>query len=1063
MIYTYPLETEEINLNPTVSYSESYDNLYAVIIAPRFHDEAEQGRPNPNPQTNGESPHQWRNVSFLYSTLINYMGVKKENCILLYDNDGISDMVLDTDGNGLYEFVGNDFDGDGIDDIDFPCKITDVDMVFNELSGISNNNASIPALAPEDVLMVFTIGVGLEAIPPEIPYPYIICHEGGYYGGEPYMRLTSYQLAEYLSGINCGHMAIAMFNDQSGSFVSELTDDQHNFLCGNRVIVTSCGENEANVNGSGSGWAYDCPGGFNVYGLYSEYLMYFVSAIRGSYPLFCQHTDGDGPPRHSTTPWLSGDTVGYRIFDQIHWHIGEDGQAVDCVDFNPDINNDLVTTVLEAHRYAMTHHNLVDYSYPETGGTNYCFLPLYANPNTYGYAQIHPIFAASYTDKDYLYGMTGYCGTITENTVLPSVCVIGNKGLNIDSGIVSIPQNSNLMLSERSVVSVAPAASLLLGGYSTITGDNCTVIHDEISPVWINQGNSFDVHGYVIINENVTFDSHEGRYWDGLYIDSPHAVELNQVSFNRCNLKKENGSLTVNNSTFSNALVSCENASLSLNNNQINGGIYCSNSDDVTISNTFVTGGGGGIGLNGCTNYDISSCEITNNTGNGISIYETNGANNRIRRSTISMNTGDGIRFYHSNGNVQSCIISGNNKGVVVFQNSVVNIEKEIGTDPYVHDSYISNNTWQEILFIDNCNVIMECGWNRITDMQYEQGTFDQYLVHCPNLSRSMYFRENYWGYHDSINYEPLMPPSERFYPENIVSVDGDPGYILDPAWSPGLPHIITDENDVLVYQQAIDFAVAGDVDDAIYLFKEIISQFPDSRLLDACAKNLYALEQDKEALKNYYDTEPNLHWNGEINKITEYLKTYCNIAIGNYQEAIECFESIISNPPSELDSLMAVIDLGYTYVIMEENGSKANVICMYPNLRPVSRQSFEQKRDAVLNSLYSGNTGSEQPDNNCNSNSIAVPILNNCYPNPFNPTTTISYQLPHEMPCDLSVYNIKGQKVKTLVSDIQPAGLHKVVWGGTDQNGRSVSSGVYFYRLEADNKVVTNRMVLMK
>lgn len=176
-----PPQIDVINVSPITSHIETYDNIYAIIIAPRFHDE--------NPYineiiiTNGEKPCQWRNVSLLYSTLISNLGVKKDNCILMYDNDGISDMILDIDGDGLSEDVGSDFDGDGINDIDFPCKASDIDMVFKELSGTNNNVPSIPSLTTEDVLMVYTIGVGFESNPYILPgytdYPYLYCHEGG--------------------------------------------------------------------------------------------------------------------------------------------------------------------------------------------------------------------------------------------------------------------------------------------------------------------------------------------------------------------------------------------------------------------------------------------------------------------------------------------------------------------------------------------------------------------------------------------------------------------------------------------------------------------------------------------------------------------------------------------------------------------------------------------------------------------------------------------------------------------------------------------------------------------
>jgi FlgD Ig-like domain/Fibronectin type III domain len=85
-------------------------------------------------------------------------------------------------------------------------------------------------------------------------------------------------------------------------------------------------------------------------------------------------------------------------------------------------------------------------------------------------------------------------------------------------------------------------------------------------------------------------------------------------------------------------------------------------------------------------------------------------------------------------------------------------------------------------------------------------------------------------------------------------------------------------------------------------------------------------------------------------------------------------------------------------------------------------------------------------------------------YPNPFNPITTIKFDLPVEGEVKLTIYNIKGQKVKQLVKDRIEAGTHSVEWNGTDSNNKQVSSGVYFYRLEAaGKKTLTNKMLMLK
>ncbi|NIS14642.1 MAG: T9SS type A sorting domain-containing protein, partial [Aliifodinibius sp.] len=85
-------------------------------------------------------------------------------------------------------------------------------------------------------------------------------------------------------------------------------------------------------------------------------------------------------------------------------------------------------------------------------------------------------------------------------------------------------------------------------------------------------------------------------------------------------------------------------------------------------------------------------------------------------------------------------------------------------------------------------------------------------------------------------------------------------------------------------------------------------------------------------------------------------------------------------------------------------------------------------------------------------------------YPNPFNPRTQISYQLDRSVDnVTLKVYNILGQEVRTLVNEPQDAGFYEVAWDSRDDNGNPVATGIYFYRLQADNLTETKKMVLLK
>jgi hypothetical protein len=79
-------------------------------------------------------------------------------------------------------------------------------------------------------------------------------------------------------------------------------------------------------------------------------------------------------------------------------------------------------------------------------------------------------------------------------------------------------------------------------------------------------------------------------------------------------------------------------------------------------------------------------------------------------------------------------------------------------------------------------------------------------------------------------------------------------------------------------------------------------------------------------------------------------------------------------------------------------------------------------------------------------------------YPNPFNPATTIRYYLPKNSQVKLDVYDLMGQKVSTLVNAVQTQGIHEARF-----NASALASGVYFYKFESTNKIITGKLILMK
>ena len=88
---------------------------------------------------------------------------------------------------------------------------------------------------------------------------------------------------------------------------------------------------------------------------------------------------------------------------------------------------------------------------------------------------------------------------------------------------------------------------------------------------------------------------------------------------------------------------------------------------------------------------------------------------------------------------------------------------------------------------------------------------------------------------------------------------------------------------------------------------------------------------------------------------------------------------------------------------------------------------------------------------------------LNQNYPNPFNPITKISYEMPSDGFVKVSILDMMGREVKTLVESSQVSGMRSVTWNATDNNDQPVSAGVYLYKIQTREITKTRKMVFLK
>jgi hypothetical protein len=137
----------------------------------------------------------------------------------------------------------------------------------------------------------------------------------------------------------------------------------------------------------------------------------------------------------------------------------------------------------------------------------------------------------------------------------------------------------------------------------------------------------------------------------------------------------------------------------------------------------------------------------------------------------------------------------------------------------------------------------------------------------------------------------------------------------------------------------------------------------------------------------------------------------------------------------------------------------------MYVNTNPAAPGNPLPARAQLLRDVlsYMGIAG-DSGNVSGTENTPAVRFAASNYPNPFNPSTTIKYSMPKAGHLLLNVYNVRGQLVKTLIDGNRPAGADQtIVWDGTNNQGSTVSSGVYFYEARTGGQVVVQKMALVK
>jgi len=237
-------------------------------------------------------------------------------------------------------------------------------------------------------------------------------------------------------------------------------------------------------------------------------------------------------------------------------------------------------------------------------------------------------------------------------------------------------------------------------------------------------------------------------------------------------------------------------------------------------------------------------------------------------------------------------------------------------------------------------------------------------------------------------------------------------------AYLPAGSYIITASKPYHISQSSPVFVIDDDSGEYSY----------DFNLISLPAVSDFAIDHEE------YEPSATLHWLAPADPVYPVLayKLYRKTGPGLVQEIAELTDTGFSE-----DSLLTG-----TY---------------YYHVRPVYSAGEGAPSDTLELQIVSPPSGDEDQV------STIVNTLHPNIPNPFNPSTTISFDLAKAGFTELKIYNLKGQFIKSLSKQDMAAGPHRLVWDGRDDNNRPVASGVYLYRLETDGFVKTRKMLLMK
>ncbi len=562
-------------------------------------------------------------------------------------------------------------------------------------------------------------------------------------------------------------------------------------------------------------------------------------------------------------------------------------------------------------------------------------------------------------------------------------------------------------------------------GEKTLTG----TVYTSGSTLTIKSNAVLDLGSYSIVNTSggeIVVES--GAQINGAIIKSGSTIlSIRPTIQSAVNNASSGNVIELQNMTYSESvtLTSKNNIDIVGNgpgNSIINGNVSLNSSSYIDLSD-FQISNYHKLSLSGCSNTTTSNLQIDNNGQEAFSVYNSTGNNLRINASNTEdvasyINNSNGSFSYSNMENHGTALYLSNNSSFYIYSNSFCDNSYDIDAESGAI-AYSVNNVYSDYpsSYLGNVTV---------------SGTTTSCAVPKRNsVPENDFITEN-------------SESSDKFFSADSVFL-----FMQEEIYRDIKANGTFEKNK---FENDLNQVIAG--------FKEYMNNYPVSIFSETATAVIilcYRQFGDYEKLRLFIEEINN---NSKFEHLKNFAKKYLidyYINDMNYTNALSVSEEILKETEDEdlICSLLYEKGMIHQYYLNDPEVAISNYKQICQNYFSNPMVHFAVFQMEMLNEKI------ELPQELF---TTATTELNaNNYPNPFNPTTTISYTLPTDGRVTIKVFDMLGREVKTLVNDYKNAGGYSTMWDSKDSFGNEVSSGIYFYNIKFMDNSITKKMVLVR